>query len=118
MINKVILVGNLGADPEMKHTTAGKAVCELRIATSFGSGDAQKTEWHRVTCWEKTAENAGKFLKKGSKVYVEGRLQTRTYEDKEGVTKYVTEIVANELKFLDSKPAGGFTREPSDDLPF
>lgn len=111
MINKVVLVGNLGADPETKFTTGGKAVAEISVATSFGSGDNAKTEWHKVICWEKTAEAVGKYLKKGRQVYVEGRLQTRTYDDKEGVKRYVTEIVANEVKFLGGKPE-------AEDMPF
>ena len=115
MVNKVTLVGNLGADPELKYTQAGKAVAELRLATSFGSGENEKTEWHRIVAWEKLAENAGKFLKKGSKAYVEGRIQTRNYDDKDGNKRYITEIVANEIKFLDKKPSGGAEGE---DLPF
>lgn|SRR5512139_1981717 len=103
-VNKVILIGNLGADPEVRATGSGTAVCELRLATSMKVKDEDKTEWHRVVVWEKAAENAGKYLSKGSKVYVEGRLQTRSYEDKEGNTRYTTEIVANQLTFLDSKP--------------
>jgi single-strand DNA-binding protein len=105
MINKAIIVGNLGADPETRFTTGGKCVGELRVATSYGFGEAAKTEWHRGVIWEKTAEACGKYLKKGSKVYVEGRIQTRSYEDKEGAKRYVTEIVANEVKFLDGKGA-------------
>lgn len=136
MINKAIIVGNLGADPDLRFTAGGKAVAELRVATSFGSGDNEKTEWHRVVVWEKSAEACGKYLKKGSKVYVEGRLQTRQYEDKDGVTKYTTEIVATEVKFLSSKggeaqeaaeaeaparpskPARGKQAVADDDLPF
>ena len=101
MINKQILVGNLGEDPDVKFTPAGKAVANFSVATSFGSGDAKKTTWHRVVAWEKTAEACGKYLKKGSKVYVEGRTDHRQYE-KDGATRYVTEVVANEVKFLDS----------------
>src|SRR4030042_1793221 len=103
MINKVTLVGNLGADPETKYTTGGKCVAELSVATSYGSGDSEKTEWHRVIVWDKAAEACGKFLKKGRQVYIDGRIQQRKYEDKEGVTKYITEIVANEVKFLGGK---------------
>lgn len=111
MVNKVTLVGNLGADPETRTTQNGKMVTELRVATSYGSGDSEKTEWHRVIVWDKAAEACSKFLKKGRQVFVDGRIQTRTYEDKEGVTKYTTEIVANEVKFLGGKPA-------AEDMPF
>jgi len=104
-INKVILIGNLGADPEVKTTKGGKSVAELRLATSMGSGDDSKTEWHRVVVWDKSADNAAKYLAKGSKVYVEGRLQTRSYEDNDGNTRYVTEVVAHQLTFLDSRGA-------------
>jgi single-strand DNA-binding protein len=117
MYQKTVLIGNLGADPEMRTTSTGKVTTELRVATSFGSGENAKTEWHRVIAWEKLAENAGKFLKKGSKVFVEGRIQYRTYDDKDGNKRYITEIVAHEIKFLDGKPSGGAS-EASDDLPF
>lgn len=109
MINKVTLVGNLGADPDTKYTTGGKCVAELRVATSYGSGDNEKTEWHRVIVWDKAAEACGKFLKKGRQVYVDGRVQTRSYDDKEGNKKYVTEIIANEVKFLGGKSADAAT---------
>jgi single-strand DNA-binding protein len=112
MVNKVTLIGHLGADPELRHTPGGKAVAELRIATTFGSDKA--TEWHSVIAWEKTAESAAQYLKKGSKVYVEGRIQTRTY-DKDGEKRYRTEVIANEIKFLDSKRDEA---KPADDLPF
>lgn len=105
MINKVTLVGNLGADPELAYIPSGKAVVEFRLATTSGFGDKQETEWHRVKAWDKTAEACGKFLKKGSKVYVEGRIKSRQYNDKDGNPKYVTEIIAYEVKFLDGKPA-------------
>lgn len=103
MLNLVQLIGNLGADPDVRYTQAGKAVGELRVATSFGSGEKQQTEWHRVVLWEKLAENAATYLHKGSKVYISGRLQTRSFDNKEGNKQYVTEIVAQELKFLDAK---------------
>lgn len=114
MVNNVILVGNLGADPETKYTATGKCVGELRIATSSGSGDKEQTEWHRVVVWEKLAENCGKFLTKGRQVYVQGRIQTRNYEDKEGNKKYVTEIIAHDVKFLGGKGEGGAKA----DMPF
>lgn len=115
-VNKVILIGNLGADPQMRYFTDGTAVCNFSMATSESWTDKQtgekreKTEWHRVTAFRRLAEICGQYLKKGSKVYVEGKLQTRSYE-KEGQTHYATEIVANELQMLDSRGAqsgGGF----------
>ncbi len=102
-LNKVMLIGNLGKDPEMRTTSSGKAVTNFTMATQNGFGENATPEWHTVTLWEKKAEAAAKYLKKGSKVYVEGRIQTRKYEDKEGVTKYATEIQAYDFQFLDSK---------------
>ena len=103
-VNKVILIGNMGADPELKQA-GSTAVCNISLATSSFSKDEEKTEWHRVTLWDKTAENVAKYMKKGSKLYVEGRLQTRSYEDNDGNTRYTTEVVAERVQFLDSKPA-------------
>jgi single-strand DNA-binding protein len=111
-INKVIIVGNLGNDPDTKYTASGSAVTNLSLATSEKWKDKQtgenveKTEWHRVVMFGKLAEIAGEYLRKGSKVYVEGKLQTRKWTDKEGQERYTTEIVANELQMLDSKPSG------------
>jgi single-strand DNA-binding protein len=118
MINKAILVGNLGADPDTNYTKGGKCVCNLSVATSFGTGENKNTEWHRVVAWDKTAENCGKFLKKGSMVYVEGRITTRSYDDKEGNKKYSTEVVANEVRFLDKSPGGGAETKSDGALPF
>ncbi len=107
-INKVILVGNLGQDPEIKYTAGGAAVTTLSIATSDSWKDKdsgmeqERTEWHRVVLWRRLAEIAGEYLKKGSKVYIEGQLQTRKWE-KEGQTRYTTEIIARDIQFLDSK---------------
>ena len=107
-INKVIIVGNLGQDPEIKYTAGGAAVTTLSIATSDSwkdkeSGmDQERTEWHRVVLWRKLAEIAGEYLKKGSKVYIEGQLQTRKWEQ-EGQTRYTTEIIARDMQFLDSR---------------
>ncbi|HVZ73890.1 MAG TPA: single-stranded DNA-binding protein [Polyangia bacterium] len=103
-VNKVILVGNLGADPELKYTPSSRALCNLRIATTEvfkdKSGQRQeKTEWHRVTVWGDQAENCSKYLSKGRSVYVEGRLQTRSY-DKEGQKHYATDVVADRVVFL------------------
>jgi single-strand DNA-binding protein len=104
-VNKVILVGYLGADPDMRYTPSGQGVCELRLATSESWNDKngqrqERTEWHRVVVWGKRAEVCSKYLSKGRQVYVEGRIQTRTYDDKEGVKKYMTEIIAADVQFL------------------
>lgn len=100
-VNKVILIGNLAAKPELKHLPSGKATAEMRIATNEKRGGEEKTEWHRVVVWEKTAENCAQYLEKGRSVYVEGRIQTRTWDDKKtGEKKYMTEIVANNVVFL------------------
>ncbi|MBI4531395.1 MAG: single-stranded DNA-binding protein [Candidatus Latescibacteria bacterium] len=114
-INKVLLIGNLGADPEMRYTPSGAAVCTFTMATSETwtdtSGEKQeRTEWHRIVTWRKLAEFCSEYLKKGSKVYVEGRIQTRSWEDQNGVKRYTTEIVARELQMLDSR---GVSPEPS-----
>ncbi len=106
-VNKVIIVGRLGADPEVKTISAGSTVTRLNVATSeaWTGKDGQKqerTEWHRVTVWGKLAEICGKHLSKGRQVYVEGRLQTRSWEDAQGQKKYATEIVANTVQFLGS----------------
>lgn len=102
-VNKVILVGNLGADPDVRTTPQGKMVATLSIATSSGGRDNEKTEWHRVQVWEKLAELAQRYLGKGRKVFVEGRIQTRSWDDAQsGQKRYATEIVAHELVFLDS----------------
>jgi len=103
-VNKAIIIGFLGADPELRHTQSGKAVAELRLATNEKFGDIESTEWHRVILWEKTAEVAAKYLNKGSQVYIEGRIQTRNYEDSDGVKRYITEIVASRMQMLGAKP--------------
>ena len=104
-VNKVILLGNLGRDPETRYTTGGDAVCNLSIATSEQwkdkNGEKQeRTEWHRVVLFGRQAEIAGEYLKKGRSVYIEGRLQTRKYTDKDGVEKYSTEIVADRMQLI------------------
>jgi single-strand DNA-binding protein len=111
-VNKVILIGNLGQDPEVKYMPNGGAVTNVTIATSEtwkdkSSGEKQeRTEWHRVVFFQRLAEIAGEYLKKGSKVYVEGRLQTRKWQDKDGQDRYTTEIIANEMQMLDGRGAG------------
>lgn len=111
-INKVILVGNLGADPEVRYTQSNTAIANLSIATSETWKDKQtgetreQTEWHRCVAYRRLAEIAGEYLKKGSKVYVEGRLQTRKWTDQNNVERYTTEIIINDLQMLDGKPQG------------
>lgn len=110
-LNHVQLIGNLGRDPDMRYTKAGTPVATLSIATTtvYKNKDGKKvddTEWHRVSVWDKQAENCEKYLKKGSKVYVSGRLKTTRYEDDNGVTKYSTDVVARQVLFLDSKGSG------------
>jgi single-strand DNA-binding protein len=111
-VNKVILIGNLGRDPETRYTTGGDAVTNLRIATTDTwkdkSGEKQeKTEWHTVVLFGRQAEIAGEYLKKGRPVYIEGRLQTRKWTDKEGVEKYSTEVVGDRMQLLGSRDGGG-----------
>jgi single-strand DNA-binding protein len=111
-VNKVILIGNLGRDPETRYTTGGDAIANLNIATTEQwkdkSGEKQeKTEWHRVVLFGRQAEIAGEYLKKGRSVYIEGRLQTRKYTDKDGVEKYSTEIVGDRMQLLGSREGGG-----------
>ncbi len=112
-INKVILIGNLGKDPEVRYMPSGGAVANLTVATSESwkdkkTGENQdRTEWHRVVMFNRLGEIAGEYLKKGSKVYIEGKLQTRKWQNKEGQDQYTTEIVANEMQMLDSRGGGG-----------
>ena len=140
-VNKVILLGHLGADPEVRYTQGGTAVANLRIATNESYNDKtsgeriEKTEWHRVVAWGKLAEIVGQYLTKGRQVYIEGQLQTRQWQDKEGNTRYSTEVRASDLVMLGSgrgegrSTEGGPTEEPQfaqvggdappdDDLPF
>ncbi len=141
-VNKVILIGHLGANPEVKYLPSGQAVAELRLATNENFTDKQgqkqeRTEWHRVVVWGKTAENCAQYLAKGRQIYLEGRLQTRTWDDKEGNKRYTTEVVAQQVVFLGggggggggggagasgggagSGPAPDFGPGPSDDIPF
>ncbi|OGA53147.1 MAG: single-stranded DNA-binding protein [Betaproteobacteria bacterium RIFCSPLOWO2_12_FULL_62_58] len=119
-VNKVILIGNLGRDPEVRYLPDGGAITNISVATTDvwkdKSGDKQeRTEWHRVAFFGRLAEVAGEYLKKGSPVYIEGRLQTRKWQDKEGKERSTTEIVANEMKMLGSRGGGSepMTREPA-----
>jgi len=111
-VNKVILIGNLGADPELKYTRSNRPVCNLSLATNevFKDKTGQKqerTEWHRVTVWGDSAENCSKYLAKGRTVYIEGSLQTRSWDDKEGKKRYSTEVVADRVVFLGGGAGGG-----------
>lgn len=135
-VNKAILIGNLGADPELRYTTGGTAVASFGIATTekFKNKDGEqqeRTEWHNIVCWTRLAEIANEYLRKGSSVYIEGRIQTRSYDDKDGIKKYRTEIIAQRLQLLGGRPKSD--QEPSsqpsappepetpvddDDLPF
>lgn len=136
-LNKATLIGHLGKDPEMKYTSNGKAVTKFSLATDESYRDnegktIERTEWHNIIMWEKLAEISSQYLKKGSKVYLEGRITNRSYEDKEGNKKYISEIIANNMVFLDRKEAttGGDSAEviptptsdapaaPDEDLPF
>ncbi len=124
MVNKVILIGNLGRDPELRYTQAGTPVAQLNVATSrrWKGQDGQmqeQTEWHRVVVWSKLAELCNEYLSKGSKVYIEGRLQTRKWTDQNGNDRYTTEVVAQDVQFLTPRSAGpggggygGFGEEP------
>lgn len=117
-INKVILVGNLGADPETRHTQSGAAITSIRIATSESWKDKQtgeqqeRTEWHRIKFFGRLAEIAGEYLRKGSQVYVEGSLRTDKYTDKDGIERYSTDIVANEMQMLGGRSEGGSAGRP------
>ena len=113
-VNKVILIGTLGKDPELKYTPQGTAVAKFSMATNENFKDKQsgewkeRTDWHNIVCWARTAEIAAEYLKKGRKVYIEGRLSTRSWDDKEtGQKKYMTEVVANDLVLLGGKGDGG-----------
>jgi len=131
-VNKVILIGNLGADPDVRYTPSGSAVANFPVATSWSDKSGEKrTEWHRVVAWGRTGEICGEYLHKGKQVYVEGRLQTRSWEDKEGVKRYTTEVVAQTVQLLGPsgrEPQVSSTEDqfggeeptsiPEDDIPF
>lgn len=122
-VNKVILVGNLGRDPEVRYSPNGAAIANVTIATSEGWKDKQtgemqeRTEWHRIVFFSRLAEIAGEYLRKGSQIYVEGRLQTRKWQDKEGQDRYTTEVVANELQMLGGR-SGGSNQAPDSSSQF
>jgi len=111
-VNKVILIGNLGGDPEVRFTPDGVAVANFSLATTESwkdrNGERQeRTEWHRLVLWRQLAEIAKNYLRKGSKLYVEGKLQTRSWDDQSGQKRYTTEVVVNEMEMLDSREGGG-----------
>jgi single-strand DNA-binding protein len=111
-VNKVIILGNLGQDPELRNTSGGKAVATLRVATTDTWNDQsgqrqERTEWHTIVVWGRTAENCKQYLSKGRAVFVEGRLQTRKWQDKEGHDRYTTEIVADRVQFVGGGGGGG-----------
>ena len=121
-VNKVILIGNLGADPELRYTPSGAAVANFNIATTerWKDKDGQpqeKTEWHRIILWSRQAEIAKEYLHKGSSVYIEGRIQNRNYEDKDGIKRYVTEIVGQRMQLLGSRGAAASEGGPSEAPP-
>jgi single-strand DNA-binding protein len=135
-VNKVILIGNLGADPEVRYTPSGSAVANFRIATSEqwtdkGGQKQERTEWHRIVAWGRLGEICGEYLHKGKQIYVEGRLQTREWEDREGNKRFTTEVVAQTMQMLGPSGKGGsvgtgdnrYPSEepvtvPDDDIPF
>ena len=136
-VNKVTLIGNLGKDPELRYTSGGVAVATFSMATSESWKDPEgntqeRTQWHNIVAWRKLAEIVGEYLKKGGKIYLEGRLQYRNYDDKNGVKRYVTEIVMDQLVMLDSRGTGAASAQQDagsapppeesggkvDDLPF
>lgn len=122
-VNKVILIGNLGKDPEVRYTPSGLAVANITLATSESWKDKQsgenveRTEWHRVVFYQRLAEIAGEYLRKGSKVYVEGKLQTRKWQDKNGQDRYTTEIIADSMQMLDSKGSSSSADAPAYEKP-
>ena len=117
-INKVILIGNLGADPEVKYLPSGSAVANVTLATSESWKDKQtgeqkeRTEWHRLSFFGRLAEIAGEYLRKGSKIYIDGKLQTRKWQGQDGQDRYTTEIIVNEMQMLDGKNNSGRQNEP------
>lgn len=117
-VNKVILLGNLGNDPEVKYTQGGMAIASLSVATTYARKDKdgqlqEKTEWHRVKLFGKTAEVAGEYLKKGRQVYIEGRIEYGKYTDKDGNEKYTTDIIGEDMQMLGGNPDGGQQRQPA-----
>jgi single-strand DNA-binding protein len=135
-VNKVILVGNLGSDPEVRYTPSGRAVANFSLATTerFTNKEGEKeerTEWHKIVAWARLGEICGEYLTKGSQIYIEGRLQTRNWEDRDGNKRYTTEIIAQAMQMLGGSKKGGEVKSaeeshpseepvsiPDDDIPF
>lgn len=121
-VNKAILLGRLGKDPELRMTSSQTAVCNFSLATTERTKEGDKTEWHNVICFGRTAEICSKYLAKGSQVYIEGKIQTRKWQDKEGKDRYTTEILANSVTFLSKLEASAAQVNSSDledeDVPF
>src|SRR5574344_1266301 len=128
-VNKAVILGNVGNDPELRYMSNGKAVANFTVATSEQWKDQQgqkqeRTEWHRMVAYDKLAEIIGQYVKKGSKLYLEGKLQTREWQDQQGQKKYTTEIIVNEMQMLDGKPQGSQpvpqqeTPQFDDDIPW
>jgi len=135
-VNKAILLGNLGADPEVRYTPSGTAVANFNLATheqwtNKDGGKEEKTEWHRIVAWARLGEICGEYLRKGSQIYIEGKLQTRAWEDRDGNKRYTTEIVAQTMQMLGSANKAGMAQSmeerhpveepvsiPEDDIPF
>ncbi len=122
-VNKAILVGNLGKDPEIRFTGTGKAVCKFPLATTTTWNDndgnkQERTEWHNIIVWGKQGENCGKFLSKGRQVFVEGEIRSRSYDDKDGNKRYITEIIAMSVRFLGGGAGGGRSSGASGDPGF
>lgn len=120
-LNRVELIGNLGRDPELRHTSGGNPVVNLRLAVNTGFGDNQRTDWFTVIAWNKLAEICNQYLAKGARIFVEGRLQIRQWEGNDGQTRYATEIVANRVLFLDRPDGTGVSEEEpegADEIPF
>ncbi len=122
-VNKAILIGNLGRDPEVRYTASGRAVANLPLATTETWRDRQtgeqqeQTEWHRLVFFGRIAEIAGEYLRKGSKIYVEGRLQTRRWQDQNGQDRYTTEVIVGDMQMLDSRSGGAGAPPPGGDEP-
>jgi len=129
VVNKAIILGNLGKDPEVRFTTSGKAVCNFSVATTEKWTDAngerqERTEWHNIVVWGKQAETCGQYLAKGRQVFIEGSIRTRSYDDRDGNKKWITEIVARDVRFLGGgggggqrSSGGGFTPPPGEGPP-
>lgn len=131
-VNMQILVGNLGKDPESRHTSGGKLVVTFSVATSEKRGGEEQTTWHNIVVWEKLAEICEKYLRKGSKVYIQGRTNHRQYDDRDGQKRNITEVIANEMRMLSPRNEGSGSQQssagqqrpaeppfnPDDDIPF